>query len=105
MNWVIKTNWDHKIKVAIAELDEPYGNTILAHVNASLPQNWFTRRWPILNEIRGLGVGGLYPRLMRLENEGMITSEWSTERYPERGNRRRRYYRLTDQGHLWMTGP
>ena len=38
--------------------------------------------------------GSLYPALQRLENEGLITSEWRTTD----NNRRARYYRLTASG-------
>ena len=40
-----------------------------------------------------LPEGTLYPALHRLERDGLIESEWSTE-----GGRRRRTYRLTSAG-------
>ena len=40
-----------------------------------------------------LPEGTIYPALHRLENEGLITSEWSKE-----SGRRRRMYRLTRSG-------
>ena len=44
---------------------------------------------------RGLGIeqGTLYPLLRRLEEQGLLDSEWSVE-----GSRPRRYYRLNDAG-------
>ncbi len=41
-----------------------------------------------------MNQGSLYPALQRLENEGLITSEWGTTD----NNRRARYYRLTAAG-------
>ena len=38
--------------------------------------------------------GSLYPALQRLENDGLITSEWGTTD----NNRRARYYRITASG-------
>ena len=38
--------------------------------------------------------GSLYPALLRLEKDGLITSEWGTTD----NNRRARYYRLTAAG-------
>jgi transcriptional regulator len=42
--------------------------------------------------------GTLYPALRRLEQRGMIESEWATS---ER-HRRARYYQLTPQGRQWF---
>ena len=39
--------------------------------------------------------GTLYPLLLRLEQEGAITSDWATSE----NNRRARFYRLTRAGH------
>jgi transcriptional regulator len=42
--------------------------------------------------------GALYPALHRLEQRGLLTSQWQGPRH----GRRRRYYRLTDRGsRLW----
>ncbi|HWZ76335.1 MAG TPA: PadR family transcriptional regulator [Candidatus Sulfotelmatobacter sp.] len=41
-----------------------------------------------------LNQGTLYPSLLRLEQEGTITSEWG----PSENNRRARFYRLTRAG-------
>lgn len=87
-----------KVLRTIASLDEPYGYTIQAHINSDLPQNWLTRRWTWINAFRGLRAGAMYVHLANMERAGLVWSEWSKETYPERGNRRRRYYHLTDEG-------
>src|SRR3954468_8606254 len=51
-----------------------------------------------------VSYGQLYPELKRLEEAGLVTGEDEPS-----GNRRRRSYRLTDDGELaldaWLTGP
>jgi transcriptional regulator len=42
-----------------------------------------------------LNPGTLYPTLLKLEQEGYISSEWGTSE----NNRRARFYRLTRAGH------
>jgi DNA-binding PadR family transcriptional regulator len=42
-------------------------------------------------------VGRMYTSLYKLERMGLLDSEWSQETYPERGNRRRRYYWLKER--------
>ena len=42
-----------------------------------------------------LNYGTLYPALLRLEQEGAVTSEWGLSE----NNRRARFYRLTRAGH------
>lgn len=81
-----------------------YGNSILAQANSDIRSNWLTRRWPILDELRGLSIGSLYFELFRCEREGLLRSEWGTDRPPERGFRRRRYYFLTEQGRAALVG-
>lgn len=44
-------------------------------------------------------LGSLYHVLHRLEREGLVESYWG-EATPERGDHRRRYYKLTAQGAL-----
>jgi PadR family transcriptional regulator PadR len=39
--------------------------------------------------------GTIYPALLKLEQEGYVTSEWTTSD----NNRRAKYYRLTPAGH------
>jgi PadR family transcriptional regulator, regulatory protein PadR len=47
-----------------------------------------------------LPSGTLYPMLARLQQEGLVNSEWEEQR-PEAGGRPpRRYYRLTAEGAL-----
>lgn len=43
-----------------------------------------------------LQSGTLYPMLSRLQEEGLVTSEWETP--SEEGQRPRRYYKLTGEG-------
>lgn len=49
-----------------------------------------------LMKIAKLASGTLYPMLMRLQDEGLVTSEWETP--AEEGQRPRKYYRLTGVG-------
>jgi DNA-binding PadR family transcriptional regulator len=44
-----------------------------------------------------LPEGPVYPALHRLEDEGLLTSDWSTD-----GSRRRRVYALTRRGHAHL---
>jgi hypothetical protein len=83
--------------VAMAQ-PEAYGNVIQDIANADILENWFTLCWPILNLFRVVSAGSLYVHLDRLERDGLLRSEWSAETFPERGNRRRRYYFLTAAG-------
>jgi PadR family transcriptional regulator len=55
-----------------------YGVTIMDAVNETLEQD--------------RSFGWLYVTLDKLEADGFLTSEWG-EATPERGNRRKRYYR------------
>jgi transcriptional regulator len=48
----------------------------------------------ISGDILAVNQGTLYPVLLRLEQEGAISSEWGTSE----NNRRARYYRLTRTG-------
>ncbi len=48
----------------------------------------------ISGELLSVNQGTLYPVLLRLEQEGAITSEWG----PSENNRRARFYRLTRVG-------
>lgn len=49
----------------------------------------------ISGDLLSVNQGTLYPVLLRLEQEGAITSEWA----PSENNRRARFYRLTRAGH------
>ena len=49
----------------------------------------------ISGDLLSVNQGTLYPVLLRLEQEGAITSEWG----PSENNRRARFYRLTRAGH------
>jgi PadR family transcriptional regulator PadR len=48
----------------------------------------------ISNEVLRVEEGSLYPALHRMEQEGVITSEWGVSE----NNRRARFYRLTAAG-------
>lgn len=48
----------------------------------------------ISGDLLAVNQGTLYPLLLKLENEGVITSEWGTSE----NNRRARFYRLTRAG-------
>ena len=49
----------------------------------------------ISGDLLSVNQGTLYPVLLRLEQEGVIDSEWG----PSENNRRARFYRLTGAGH------
>jgi PadR family transcriptional regulator PadR len=49
----------------------------------------------ISGDLLSVNQGTLYPVLLRLEQEGAITSDWATSE----NNRRARFYRLTRMGH------
>ena len=48
----------------------------------------------ISGELLSLNQGTLYPVLLRLEQEGAVSSDWA----PSENNRRARFYRLTRAG-------
>ena len=48
----------------------------------------------ISDSLLSVNQGTLYPVLLRLEQEGAVTSEWG----PSENNRRARFYRLTAAG-------
>jgi DNA-binding PadR family transcriptional regulator len=45
-----------------------------------------------------LPSGTLYPMLARLQQEGMVDSEWEAQRQDAGGRPPRKYYRLTGEG-------
>ncbi len=45
-----------------------------------------------------LASGTLYPMLARLQQEGLVDSEWETQRQDAGGRPPRKYYRLTGEG-------
>ncbi|HEX4037450.1 MAG TPA: PadR family transcriptional regulator [Acidobacteriaceae bacterium] len=49
----------------------------------------------ISDDLLSVNQGTLYPVLLRLEQEGAVSSEWG----PSENNRRARFYRLTRAGH------
>ena len=49
----------------------------------------------ISGDLLSVNQGTLYPVMLRLEQEGAITSEWG----PSENNRRARFYQLTRAGH------
>lgn len=48
----------------------------------------------------GVGPGTLYPMLMRLEQQDLMTAEWSPS--PEPGRPQRHVYRLTSKGKAFV---
>ena len=52
----------------------------------------------IANNVLSVNQGSLYPALIRLEKQGLITSEWGTSE----AGRRAKYYALTSKGRLQM---
>ena len=46
---------------------------------------------------RDVSIGAVYTALDRLERKGFVTSWWG-EKTPERGGRRKRYYRIEASG-------
>ena len=53
----------------------------------------------VTEELLELKYGTLYPALMRLEQNGWISSEWGTSE----NNRRARFYSITKQGRKQLT--
>ena len=53
-------------------------------------------RWieQLTGEVLSVGEGSLYPALRRLEDRGLVTSEWGLSE----NNRRARYYQITADG-------
>lgn len=49
----------------------------------------------ISGDLLAVNQGTLYPVLLRLEQEGAISSDWG----PSENNRRARFYRITRAGH------
>ena len=49
----------------------------------------------ISGDLLSVNQGTLYPVLLRLEQEGVVVSEWG----PSENNRRSRFYRLTNTGY------
>lgn len=45
-----------------------------------------------------LPSGTLYPMLARLQDEGLVTSEWEAQKEDSAGRPPRKYYRLTGEG-------
>jgi PadR family transcriptional regulator PadR len=55
-----------------------------------------TRIHQLSQEVLKVEEGSLYPALYRMEEQGLIASEWSTTE----NNRRARFYKLTRKGRL-----
>jgi len=51
-----------------------------------------------LMQAAGLSSGTLYPMLARLEDEGLVSSEWEPQRDDAAGRPPRKYYQLTGEG-------
>ena len=70
---------------------------VLKTLDAIGPQHGYglaKRIEQISRDALAVNQGTLYPLLLRLENEGAITSEWG----PSDNNRRARFYRITAAG-------
>jgi len=52
----------------------------------------------ISHDVLAVNQGTLYPLLLKLEQEGAISSEWGASE----NNRRARFYRLTRRGHRML---
>jgi|ERR1700722_5096518 len=52
----------------------------------------------------GIKSGVLYPILTRLESDGLIEGQWEDIDESAAGRRRRRWYRLTDDGRVQAYG-
>jgi DNA-binding PadR family transcriptional regulator len=51
-----------------------------------------------LMKAAGLPSGTLYPMLARLQDQGLVTSEWEPQPDDSSGRPPRKYYRLTGEG-------
>ena len=52
----------------------------------------------------GLASGTVYPALSSLDRKGLVKSRWESDEIAREGGRpRRRYYRLTREGHAALT--
>ena len=70
---------------------------VLKTLDAMGPQHGYgiaVRIQQVSEDLLKLNQGTLYPVLLRLEQEGAITSEWGASE----NNRRARFYRLTQAG-------
>jgi DNA-binding PadR family transcriptional regulator len=56
--------------------------------------------WP-LAQLAKVTAGTLYVILARLENAGLVTSEWEQRDDADDDEPRRRFYRLTPDGWVW----
>lgn len=45
-----------------------------------------------------ISVGSIYTQLERLENQGLVRGKYGIEKPAERGNRPRRFYKITAKG-------
>ncbi len=94
---------DKRMLQAIRDLTPlAYGASLIRYLNADLKPTWWSQRWPSLDALRGVSVGGLYVSLVRLEQDDLVRSEWGQDRPTERGYRRRRYYFLTPAADLLL---
>lgn len=51
-----------------------------------------------ITKVTGVQAGTLYPILMRLETNGLLTSDWEKIDPVKEGRRARRYYTITEVG-------
>src|SRR5215475_8847156 len=80
--------------------DIPYGTLdlmVLKTLDAVSPLNGYAvarRIEQVAQGLLALNQGTIYPALLRLEQKGLITSEWGTSD----NNRRARFYEITKAG-------
>lgn len=77
-------NFEYQIlAILIQRPDDAYGTTIRQRIEEQME--------------RAISVGALYTTLDRLEKKGLVSSRWG-EATPERGGRRKRYYKIEAAG-------
>ena len=76
------------------------GSLVLAVLGALRNEHYGYTLCRLLGD-KGINIeeSTLYPLLRRLESQGLLTSEWRDE-----NRRRKRFYRLSDQGEIALAG-
>lgn len=78
---------------------KPFDRQVLSVVKQLAPNAYGVPIWGRLQEETGqnVSIGALYVALARLEELGYVTSRQG-DPTPERGDRRKRFYEITDAG-------
>jgi PadR family transcriptional regulator PadR len=85
MSRQILGNFEYQIlAVLIQTSGDAYGTTIRERIEEQTD--------------RSISVGALYTTLERLQKKGFVSSRWG-EATPERGGRRKRFYKIEAAGH------